>query len=373
LRKGIKYNSWRSIILTKDRCYRILRGSITGDKRGILAMDTETKIKKTKGKKSQQNQVKIFLKTFLIAFIIISILYTPALVFFGRVSDYNPWADGGASSLEERLPAIVDPDSPFFEAFQDKNRVNILLLGVNTNLTDTIMLASFDMDAKHIDLISIPRDTYYHRKGYNGAGENKINAAYRGDPVNTAKAVSEILLGMPINYYAVLDYKGVENIVDAMGGVPMTIRKGGMYYKDPYDKPPLVIAIPEGEQLLDGKQAVQFLRYRSGYADADIGRIKAQQEFMKSAFKQSLGLGLPKITKTVFENVKSDITLGMATKLATKAIGITSDDITTYTLPHTPQSEPPYYVFPNAVETAEMINTIYSIEPKDTTEAAISE
>jgi anionic cell wall polymer biosynthesis LytR-Cps2A-Psr (LCP) family protein len=147
-----------------------------------------------------------------------------------------------------------------------------------------------------------------------------------------------------------------------------------MYYKDPNDKPsPLVIAIPEGEQLLDGKQAVQFLRYRSGYADADIGRIKAQQEFMKSAFKQSLGLGLPKITKTVFENVKSDITLGMATKLATKAIGITSDDITTYTLPHTPQSEPPYYIFPKAVETAEMINTIYSIEPKDTTDAAISE
>lgn len=336
-------------------------------------MDTETKLEKKKGEKSQQNQVKIFFKTFLIAFIIFSILYTPALAFFGKVSDYNPWADGGASSLEDRLPVLVDPDSPFFEAFQDKKRVNVLLLGVNGNLTDTIMLASFDMDAKHIDLISIPRDTYYHRNGYNGAGENKINAAYRGDPVNTARAVSEVLLGMPINYYAVLDYEGVENIVDSMGGVPMTIRKGGMYYKDPYDKPPLVIAIPEGEQLLNGKQAVQFLRFRAGYADADIGRIKAQQEFMKSAFKQSLGIGLPKVAKTVFENVKSDITIGMATKLATKAIGITGEDITTYTLPHTPQSEAPYYVFPDAVKTAEMINTIYSIEPKDTTEAAINE
>ena len=62
----------------------------------------------------------------------------------------------------------------------------------------------------------------------------------------------------------------------------------------------------------------------------------------------------------------------MATKLATKAIGITSDDITTYTL-HIRLSQNPHIMFSNAVETAEMINTIYSIEPKDTTEAAISE
>ena len=52
-------------------------------------MDTETKIKKTKGKIATKSS-KDFLKTFLIAFIIISLLYTPALVFFGRVSDYNP-------------------------------------------------------------------------------------------------------------------------------------------------------------------------------------------------------------------------------------------------------------------------------------------
>lgn len=336
-------------------------------------MGTELDRENGKEKNTRQNQTKTFLKTFLIAFIVLTILYTPVLAFWGKVSDYNPWADGGSNALEGKLPVIVDVDSPFFEAFKDKHRVNILILGVNTNLTDTIMLASFDTDEKHIDLISIPRDTYYHRKGYNSAGENKINAAYKGDPVNTAKAVSEVLLGMPINYYAVIDYEGIENIVDSMGGVPMNIRKGGMYYKDPYDKPPLVIAIPEGEQLLDGEHAVQFLRYRSGYKDADIGRVKAQQEFMKSAFRQSLGFGIPKITKTVFENVKSDIALGTATKLAANAIGISGEDVSTYTLPHTPQPEAPFYVFPNAEETAEMINVIYSIESKNMSEAATNE
>ena len=257
--------------------------------------------------------------------------------------------------------------------FQDKKRVNVLLLGVNDGLTDTIMVASFDMKAKHVDLISVPRDTYYHRDGYNSEGENKINAAYRGDPVNTARAVSEVLLGMPINYYAVIGYDGIKTIVGSMGGVPMTIQKGGMHYKDPYDTPPLVINIPEGPQVLDGDHAVQFLRYRHGYVEGDIGRVKAQQEFMKSAFRQCLSLNLPKIAKTVFENVDSDITLGTVTSLATKAIGITGDDIKTYLLPGTPLPDAPYYVIPDAEGTADMINEIYSIEPKTTTQGAVSQ
>jgi len=310
---------------------------------------------------SNNNPAQIFLKTFLIAFVIFVILCTPGLAMFGKVADYNPFdPEGEKVVLEEELPVLVDENSPFFEAFQDKKRVNVLLLGVNDGLTDTIMLVSFDMEAKHVDLISIPRDTYYHREGYNGDAENKINAAYRNNPLNTAKAVSEILLGMPINYYAVVDYEGIKNIVDSMGGVPMNI-PFHMRYSDPYDKPPLVIDIPEGPQVLNGEKAVQFLRYRKGYVEGDIGRIKAQQEFMKSAFRQCLSFNLPKIARTVFENVESDITLGVATSLATKAVGITADDIKTYLLPGTPLPDAPYYVIPDAEGTAKMIYEIYSI------------
>lgn len=324
--------------------------------------------KKTQKKtKKQLSPIHSFFRTFIIAFLLFTVICTPAFAVIGKVADIQFIGSSGGVTFEEDLhPVLVDPDSPFFEAFKDKKRVNVLLLGVNGGLTDTIMVASFDSKAKHLDLISIPRDTFYHRDGYNGEAENKLNAAYRKDPLNTAKAVSEILHGMPLNYYAVIKYDGVEKIVESMGGVPMTIKKGGMYYKDPYDKPPLVIAIPEGEQLLDGKQAVQFLRYRSGYSDADVGRAKAQQEFMKAAFKKSLGFDLPKIAKTVLENVESDITLGTATKLATKAIGMSPESMTTYTLPHTPQGEAPWYVYPKAEEIAEMLKTIYSIEPEET-------
>ena len=334
-----------------------------------------TEAKNGNGKANvKKSPFQSFLRTFLIAFIVFVLLCTPGLAIFGKVADINPWKPGSENvALKDQLPAIVKEDSPFFEAFKDKNRVNILLLGVNGGLTDTIMLASFDTDAKHVDLISVPRDTYYHREGYNSEGENKINAAYRGNPVNTAKAVSEILLGMPINYYVIIGYDGVKNIVDSMGGVPMTIRKGGMHYKDPYDTPPLVIDIPEGPQVLDGKHAVQFLRYRKGYVEGDIGRVKAHQEFMKSAFKQCLSYKLPKIAKTVFNNVESDITIGEALSLANSATGISSGAIETYLLPSTPLPDPPYYVIPDAQGIAEMINQIYSIEPDKTSEGAVSE
>lgn len=332
-----------------------------------------TTLRKTESKaKKRISPIHSFFRTFIIAFLVFVVICTPAFAVLGKVADVRLFPPSGDVNLQEELPVIVNEDSPFFDAFKDKNRVNVLLLGVNSGLTDTIMVASFDMDAKHVDLISVPRDTYYHRDGYNGEAENKINAAYRKNPLNTAKAVSEVLLGMPINYYAVIEYEGVSNIVDSMGGVPMDI-KFNMKYKDPYDKPPLIIDIPKGHQVLDGKHAVQFLRYRKGYTEGDIGRVKAQQEFMKSAFKQSLSFDLPKIAKTVFNNVESDITLGMATKLATKAIGMSGDDITTYLLPNTPQGESPWYVMPNASETAEMINAIYSIEPKATTDSAISQ
>ncbi|HVI42049.1 MAG TPA: LCP family protein, partial [Anaerovoracaceae bacterium] len=120
------------------------------------------------------------------------------------------------------MPYLVDQNSPFFEAFKDKNRVNILLMGINDGMTDTLMLGSYDLDTKHVDVISIPRDTYYPREGADSPAEKKINCIYNvHKAVGTAEAVSDILMGMPINYYVVVDYDVIRKVVDSMGGVPM--------------------------------------------------------------------------------------------------------------------------------------------------------
>jgi LCP family protein required for cell wall assembly len=276
------------------------------------------------------------------------------------------------------MPSLVDKNSPFFEAFKDTKRVNVLLIGVNDGMTDTLMLGSYDLDAQHVDVISIPRDTYYPREGADSPAEKKINSIYNvHKAVGTAEAVSDILQGMPINYYVVVDYKTVKKVVDSMGGVPMNITFH-MHYNDPYDDPPLKIDIPEGYQVLDGKTAVEFLRFRhsnsgSGYPsypEGDIGRIKAQQEFVKSAFRQALGFSLPKVAKTTLDNVDSDLPLGMATKLAASAIGLKGEDMQTITIPgESGTKDGLSYFFSDEDGVKDMLTQIYNVQPESKDDA----
>ena len=319
-----------------------------------------------RAEKNNTTKLNSFLRTFFLFFLIFTLSLVGARAIASNLASVNLFK---APEEVIALETLVSEDSPFFDEYKEADKVNVLLLGVNQGMTDTIMLVCFDMKYKQVDVISIPRDTYYHRPGYDGLAEMKINAAYRGKATNTAKAVSDVLLGIPINYYAIVEYDGVEKIVDSMGGVPMNI-PFHMVYEDPYDTPPLLIDIPEGQQILDGDHAVQFLRYRHGYPEGDIGRMKAQQEFVKSAFRQTLGFDLIKIAKTVFNNIESDITLGTSLSIATKAIGITGERIRTYMLPNYLEPNPPYYVYPDSKGIAELIEEIYK-EPENTTEAGI--
>lgn len=315
--------------------------------------------------------------SFLVAFLVLTAVLTPVMA---AVSDFRPFGgviadedgdgepDGEMVILEEAFDYFIPNTSPFYQAFTEAKRVNCLLLGVKSGLTDTIMLVSFDTQARHVDIISIPRDTFYHRKGYNGDAEDKINAAYRKDPLNSAIAVSDVLMGMPINYYAVIEYQGVEKIVDSIGGVTVDI-PFDMKYSDPYDKPPLYINLKKGVQILNGEDAVKFLRYRKGYIDADLGRVKAQQEFMKEAFKQALKSNLPQLAATIRENVMSDIPMSMMLYLAQKVTGMPADSISTYTMPGRADPNPPYYVYPTTLKIEEMIREIYLLQSETETEA----
>lgn len=334
---------------------------------------------------SSQNRLfsKTNIVTFTIYFLIALMIGTSGMVAAGtkvaEIKDNQIFGDTEVNLMQD-MPTLVDEDSIFFKAFKDKKRVNVLLLGTNQNMADTIMVVSFDYEAKHVDLISIPRDTYYYRQGYSNPAAFKINAIYpvTKEPLETAVAVSEILLGMPLHFYAIIDYDAIKEVVDAMGGVPMNI-PFRMKYTDITDKPPLYIDIPAGQQTLDGEHAVQFLRFRQGsrgypgYPEGDLGRIKAQQEFMKSAFKQAIGFDLLKITKTVVKNVESDVDLGTAVSVVTKGLGVKGDSIETYLMPHTLHDGPPYYVYPDSEGIAEIISTIYSIEPEQTEEPLGSE
>jgi LCP family protein required for cell wall assembly len=319
--------------------------------------------------------VKLFFKTFVAGLLMFLLLLVPlewGLTYAGNMRIFS-----GTENLEQDMPELSAPPpqeeyaDPLTKAFHEANRVNVLMLGVNDGLTDTIMLGSYDLDAGHIDVVSVPRDTYYDRADARSTAAKKINSIYSGKKaVGTAIAVSDVLQGMPIHYYVVVDYQAVKKVVNSMGGVPMDI-PFHMVYNDPYDKPPLKIDIPAGQQVLNGDKAVEFLRFRKGasgykgYPEGDIGRVKAQQQFVKSAFRQAIGLNLPKVVTTTLESVDSDISLGVAAKLAAKAAGLTGEDVQTITIPGNGGMKGGLsFWLPDEEAIKEMLMQIYGVQPE---------
>ncbi len=310
-----------------------------------------------------------YIKSFLLFFLLFTVIFTATPLVLQDLGSAHFFSGEDDPTIEKEFEfhSIVNQSSPYYDMFSEGQKVNILCAGVNGGLTDTILLIIFDIDREHADMISIPRDTYYYRAGYNSAAEKKINAAFRKDINNTAEAVSDLLFGIPIHYYAVIDFKGVVSIVESIGGVPMDI-PFHMRYTDKTDKPPLYIDIPEGPKLLDGETAVKFLRFRHGdkgypdYPQGDLDRQRAQQQFLKSAFEQSVGKNLPKVIKSIHKNVKSNLDVTMALKLAGKAKNMSKDNFATHILPGVSETKSPWYYHQNIEETDALIKQIYQLE-----------
>ena len=260
----------------------------------------------------------------------------------------------------ESRPGAVDPVViAGSNEFADSNRINILFLGTNQGLSDTIMVFSLDMEKHRLDQISIPRDTYYPRSKFPGAAYQKVNSVYSTEGLKGAsKAAGEILGGIPIHYYAEVDTKGAIKIIDAMGGVYMNVPID-MHYSDPDQN--LYIDLKAGYQLLSGEQALQFLRFRSAYPDADLGRIRAQQEFLKAMLAQGGGLNFLYVAMTAQREVTTNMRLTSALALVSQASGMSDWTFNTHTLPgSTGMQNGLSYFFHDAAATKELMRQIYA-------------
>lgn len=290
--------------------------------------------------------MKSFLKVFVISFICFTLLLAGGVMAILKMTDKSH-DDTDVPISGDDIVVSPDPEpekvekSELEKLVEKSKRINILLLGLEDTRTDVMILASFDLKSKKVDLISIPRDTYYHIEGYDAADQKKINAVYGHSKANggkaegAMKAVSNILK-VPIHHYVTLSYKGVEQIVDSLGGVKVTI-PFDMDYDDPYSNPPLHIKLKKGTRVLNGKNAVKFLRHRQNndgsHSDGDLGRINRQQQFIKAAAKKALSFRLPSVANTVFKFVKTNMGFDDIIYYAKSAIGISTDDIKTYRLP----------------------------------------
>lgn len=214
---------------------------------------------------------------------------------------------------------------------------NVLLLGVDDRdgeigtRADTIILMNVDNKNNRVAMLSIPRDT---KVNITGRGTDKINNSYVfGGPELTAKTVSE-LVGIPVKNYMVADFSGFEGVVNALGGVTIDVEKN-MKYNDLVN-PELSINLTKGEQLMDGDQALQYVRYRSD-ALGDISRTERQLKFLTAlggeAMQPSTVTKLHKLVPSLYKCVDTNLPLSQMAKLALAARHLESLEIVTQTLP----------------------------------------
>lgn len=232
----------------------------------------------------------------------------------------------------------VDESGKDTTKWKESDTLNVLILGLEDVRTDMMMVVSYNPKRNDLNIISIPRDTYVEDNSKYGA-LHKINSLYgasdlKDGPQRVAKEVSKIL-GIPINQYVLLDYDGVRNIVDAVGGVDIDI-PFNMYYDDPSAKPPLHVYFQKGPTTIMGDQAVEYLRWRKNSdgtkaEEGDVGRIRRQQEFVLKAIEKSLNPSkIQPVVNAIFDNVETSLNLKDIILLAKNAASMKKEDMHAY-------------------------------------------
>ncbi|MDB9315847.1 LCP family protein [Spirulina sp. CS-785/01] len=198
-------------------------------------------------------------------------------------------------------------------------------------LSDTMLLVRFDPEIQKLSVLSIPRDTYTRIEGY---GEMKINAAnYHGGAPLAARTISRLVGGVPIDRYVRVNVQGVEKLIDALGGVEVYVPKD-MKYTDHSQH--LYIDLKEGQQHLNGDEAMQFLRYRYDKY-GDIGRVQRQQILMRAIIEQALSPGtllrVPQILQVIKDNIDTNLSVEEIAALAGFAANTDRDEVQMMMLP----------------------------------------
>ena len=248
--------------------------------------------------------------------------------------------------------------------------------------TDVIMIVNYDVTDGSINIVQIPRDTYIEYNRYphkiNSTLAYTYNQAYKdGEKDLYAAALSstsellEKAMNIQIDNYVLVNLESFSNIVNIIGGVEIDVPED-MDYDDPYQG--LSIHIKKGYQTLDGQTAAQFIRFRSGYQQADIGRQDAQKLFMTALFKKvKSSMTVDKIAKLVeqiMKNVTTDISLTDAVFFAKSALSVNLDSINMMTLPGSGvyAGGVSYYVISRS-QTLKVINKYLNVYNTDITDA----
>jgi LCP family protein required for cell wall assembly len=215
-------------------------------------------------------------------------------------------------------------------------RINVLLMGIDSGpnrtqaLTDSLIVVSLDPVGRTVTMLSIPRDLVDVPLGNGDTYGPKINSLLgyanrheKAFPNGGTRALEDAigaLLGIPIHYYAKVDLGGFVRIVNAVGGVDVTVERplrdpnyGGFGVGPGW-------SIEPGRHHLDGANALAYSRIRKSPGESDFTRAARQQEVLvairDSAVASNLLLSLPGLLAAVGDSVRTDVPADRLPELA---------------------------------------------------------
>ncbi|MFD0962167.1 LCP family protein [Paenibacillus chungangensis] len=234
-----------------------------------------------------------------------------------------------------------------------KKPVSMVIMGIDSRSgggglnTDVLMVASFDPESKSASIVSIPRDTLIQVEGYRGRKANRFYAdffmAARNEGRSKEEAAIEAkeefrsvlgkLFGIDIKYATVVNFKGFEDTVDLLGGIDVYVDMR-MKYTDSHDG--TNIDLQKGQQQLNGKQTLDFVRYRQSNdgtnMSSDFDRNRRQSEVVGALVDKLMTIGgvskIGSIIEKMSENVQTDMPEKEISRMINTYLGIKSSNLT---------------------------------------------
>ncbi len=243
----------------------------------------------------------------------------------------TPTPDGGDSQDD---PNTAVSSSSDLNSVRKDGVYTFLVVGSDdgNGNTDTMMVGMLDTVNQKLDVVSIPRDTLVN-VDWPVKKANTI-LSLNGNGVEGLKAGLSDILGYMVDCYVVIDLNAFVELVDMVGGVYFDVPQDMDYDDDVQD---LHIHVSAGPQWLDGETALGVVRFRSGYANADLGRIETQQAFLSALADQVLQpenlLRINEFAQIFAEYVDTDLTIGNLIWLGQQIMSLSSEDINFHTMP----------------------------------------
>ena len=242
----------------------------------------------------------------------------------------------GIADANDRVPASVTPQLTKQDGLLVSQPSTILVLGTDggtqkgrsgSRRSDSIVLLRADPGRKKLAYLSIPRDLQVEIPGH---GTAKINAAFQwGGPTLALKTV-RMLTGVPIDHVVFADFDGLRELVDAVGGIEVDVRKPILANK--FDCPYKTQAqcekwrgwrFEKGKQHMDGRRALVYSRIRVNrldYSETDVARQRRQQQVLAATADKIAGLGgflrMPFIGDDVVKPLATDLSAWQLSQLA---------------------------------------------------------